>query len=234
MTTTIASYLNEYSTNTPVRSYKAWPVCSNKQNADLWILNTTSHAAAVNGSSTPEPYIVATYYESNCWNWFHLLQNETTRGPVRNEVQVWDKAYSMDRDNYQCVSKDVYQWVRPPFSSQSLANTYEKGFSYAFLLLASSLNALWLLGTYFLWLDAERNSILVKAGRDAGPWRATLDLALVTEAELHEQGYESNFLGEKAITDRLKKARASIGYVIEEEGGRVRDVRLRRRVRGRT
>lgn len=109
----------------------------------------------------------------------------------------------------------------------------DQGFNYAFLLVASVINAAWLTGTYLLWLDAERNSTLLKQSREAGLWRSILDLADATELGLGA-GRETSVLNEMSILRRLKGLGrgARIGYEIE--GGGVGgepmgEVRLRRR-----
>lgn len=62
-------------------------------------------------------------------------------------------------------------------------------------------NSVWLIGMFFLWLDAERNSKLIRRGRRVGKWRAILDLAAAVEEELDWDGMGA--MDENAIEKRL-------------------------------
>jgi hypothetical protein len=71
----------------------------------------------------------------------------------------------------------------PPFACAS-TQSYEWGFSTYWMLAFACLNGIWVLGTYVLWIDTKRASVLGRMGRKAGGWRAILDLAGAISTDL--------------------------------------------------
>jgi hypothetical protein len=66
-----------------------------------------------------------------------------------------------------CVSDTGYQW----------------GCSAIWLIIISCLTSFWAFGTYGIWVDADRFSVLRRNGRKLGTWRAITDLAKAIEQD---------------------------------------------------
>lgn len=73
---------------------------------------------------------------------------------------------------------------------------------------------MWLLGTFLVWLDAERSSELVMKGRKTGIWRAILDLA---EAANRDLGPHTCAYSEEEIVKALDK-KSALKYGVRQTG----------------
>jgi hypothetical protein len=171
------------------------------------------------------------YNDSSCFDWSYLISFETTGGYWGSEWLL-DTSLFRDTKNYECVSRDVYQWVHTSLvilpSSKQTNWSRLQGFSYAWLILVASINTVWLSGTYALYLDTKYNSELVRKGRSFGIWRAILDLAESLRSDLgpHTCAYSEKEL--KAKIEKLGPVRyrvtgrdiRHIGLISERENGK--------------
>lgn len=89
---------------------------------------------------------------------------------------------------------------------------YQWGFSLEVLLLVIVTHMVWSIGMFALWIDALRNSHLVRQGRKMGRWRAVLDLA---ESICGELVANTSKFSEKELEESIKEQRP-VGYHIHQ------------------
>lgn len=102
-------------------------------------------------------------------------------------------------DNLRCVQRQGYAW----------------GLSAVLALLGLILEAIWAIGCWALWLDAQVNSQLVKFRRSGGEIRASLDLA---EGVRRDLGANTCAYSDDELSRELDKCEP-VGYSIEERDG---------------
>lgn len=100
-----------------------------------------------------------------------------------------------------------------------IGQDYRWGFSLELVFLTVMAQMVWFLGMYAMWIDAQRNSLLVRTGRDMGTWRAILDLAETLRADL---GCMTCMYGDKELEKRIGRLKpvkyhSSDGQVEDEE-----------------
>ena len=88
--------------------------------------------------------------------------------------------------------------------------TYKWGFSFLLLFIVLVLFIVWILGTYFLWLDAHLHSRLDMVKRDMGLYRAALDLASVIQSDLDK---DIDPLTPNRVLDKNIKANKKAGRI---------------------
>ncbi|KAL8996721.1 MAG: hypothetical protein Q9169_003836 [Polycauliona sp. 2 TL-2023] len=102
------------------------------------------------------------------------------------------------------------------YTSSAERSRRSRGFSSIVLYITLSLQLVWTLGMYCLWLDANLASKLVKAGRTIrGPFRAATDL---TEAMKETLGDEYCAYGDKEIEKELTKTGNGLRYYCTQSG----------------
>ncbi|KAE9367226.1 hypothetical protein N431DRAFT_472230 [Stipitochalara longipes BDJ] len=178
-------------------AYVAVPVCINSTVSQLWFTNTT----AGDGTDTLSGKLLS-YADSSCGDWFRLLEPGDPYSSVYDPIGAqffFNQTFLSQRANYECVSQDIYQW----------------GFSYAWLLLTSCINAIWFFGTWIILLDSEHNSELMEKGRKLGTWRTILDLA---ESLNRDLGPQTCAYTEKEIEDAIKRQRL-VRYRVDAGNG---------------
>ncbi|KAH7009884.1 hypothetical protein EDB80DRAFT_415111 [Ilyonectria destructans] len=102
-------------------------------------------------------------------------------------------------DNLRCVQREGYVW----------------GLSAVLALVGLFLEAIWAIGCWALWLDAQVNSQLVKFQRSGGEIRASLDLA---ESVRRDLGANTCAYSDEELSRELDKCEP-VGYSIEERDG---------------
>lgn len=116
------------------------------------------------------------------------------------------------RHNTDIGSDDPLAFIDPSqIICEPIQGAYQWGFSFEFLLLVVILQALWSIGQYAVWLDAQLNSALLHQGRHLGRWRAVVDFSeLLKDGSGSKDALDSS--GEKQLL-RLLKRRPYIRYV---------------------
>jgi hypothetical protein len=113
--------------------------------------------------------------------------------------QTYPELYLINPDNVQCVANGVYQW----------------GFSTNIIFVFMTLNGLWTIGTYGVWIHMNRKSELCQKGRRLGKYRATVDLV---ESICQDLGNDICAYSEKELTEKLEK-QGGIKYYVEQGEG---------------
>lgn len=128
-------------------------------------------------------------------------------------VTVKDKTYDADElktDYGYCYNSVAYNFTSLYDKARCLPDTANQTYKWGFSTLMSGLfvifTALWVWSMYIIWLDAQRNSKLVKEGYRMTPLRAAFAIA---KAARRRTG-----LGEKALV------RAHTGYLEQELYGK--------------
>ncbi|CZR52596.1 uncharacterized protein PAC_02473 [Phialocephala subalpina] len=227
-------------------SYFAYPLCLNTTHSQLSymvVYNVTDYYSQNSQTEDfyPQTYSIPQteplwniiYNDSSCKNWYPMFKPQNiTNDTLPSQINTqYNESYFLDPKNYECVSTDIYQWVRRilipllpllPLASPSLTPTIPRpltsssqGFSYAWLLITCTIHSIWLLGTYILSLDSSYNSEIIKKGRKYGTWRAILDLA---ESVNRDLGRDTCAYGEDEIVEELGKRRP-VGYFVDEQDG---------------
>ncbi|KAF7556461.1 hypothetical protein G7Z17_g1465 [Cylindrodendrum hubeiense] len=102
-------------------------------------------------------------------------------------------------DNLRCVQRHGYVW----------------GLSAVMALIGLCIEAVWVIGCWGLWLDAQVNSELVKFRRGGGDIRASLDLA---ESVKRDLGANTSAYSDAELSKDLDKCEP-VGYSVEERDG---------------
>lgn len=106
-----------------------------------------------------------------------------------------------------CVNKRAYAW----------------GFASLITLIGLCLEAIWVVGCWGVWLDANINSrLLLWRRRGAGPLRGVLDLA---ESVKRDLGPDTCAYGDGQLAKELDKCEP-VGYAVEEMAGGVAHIGL--------
>ncbi|KAK3060397.1 hypothetical protein LTS18_008625 [Coniosporium uncinatum] len=94
---------------------------------------------------------------------------------------------------------------------------YQWGFSSTWAIIFAWLCWAWLVGTYFIWLSALRNSRQRYAGRTLGTWTAVVDLADAIYGELGASvGWYTN-----SELERKLRSKPFIKYTVRENDGKL-------------
>ena len=91
-------------------------------------------------------------------------------------------------------------------------SNYVWGFSSAWVAAAGLSTALWVLGTWIFWADADHNGKFCRKGRRMGPYRAALDVASNLDQEL---GPDTGAYSEERLEREAWKMRP-VKYYVEE------------------
>jgi hypothetical protein len=93
-------------------AYETVPVCINSTVSQLWFINSTARE----GTETLSGALL-NYTDPSCRDWFSLLEPVATFYTVSNPMDsemFFNQTFLSQRENYECVSQDIYQWVITP------------------------------------------------------------------------------------------------------------------------
>lgn len=106
---------------------------------------------------------------------------------------------------------------------------YQWGFNYEWVVIVVSVNAVWLLGMWALWVDADYNSRLCREGRHMGIYRGILD---ISEAMTEGLGTNLSAYSEKELVTAVRRQPPLKYYVSNVGDGQAAHIRLSSRKSG--
>ncbi len=89
-------------------THTIFPVCLNETSADLYISNQSIHFGSYYPYSTS--FRILSYNDSSCGDWFKILQRQNES--MKSMNVPWRDSFVRAKGTFQCVSQDVYQWVK--------------------------------------------------------------------------------------------------------------------------
>ncbi|KAL8925445.1 MAG: hypothetical protein Q9208_003537 [Pyrenodesmia sp. 3 TL-2023] len=184
------------------------PSAVNKSSGLYELYTASSRKVYDYPNSTTEYYPYSTLSAYEIHSYFNYTTNVTINGKMHilnntSPSDLYRASYCYDGDlvdpyklttNTYCFAKSFFVW----------------GFSSIVLYVILSLQILWTIGMYAVWMDANINSELVKYGRKIrGPFRAAADLV---EAMNETLGYEYCAYKDKEIAKALEGSGDRLRY----------------------
>lgn len=136
-----------------------------------------------------------------------------TYDDFQNELNIGNNTWG--RLMYDGIEYNMFNYLSNNTCFTRNTNRYKYGMSTDMWLIVSVSQAIWVFGTYGLWVDSNRKSQLNQAGRNIGTYRAVIDLGGALAEDL---GPETCAYSEKGLEKRLSKRGLGLKYY-QSSGG---------------